>query len=72
MEMKNMNEKSEFLGKDRLQVMLPYNETTSQNNSPVQKKYLVGAMKGNLYIFDGKSFIPFKTDADSMLKSSLL
>src|SRR6185312_8038396 len=63
---------SEFLGKDRLQVMLPFNEATSQNNSPVQKKYLVGAMKGNLYIFDGKSFIPFKTDADSMLKSSLL
>ena len=63
---------SEFLGKDRLQVMLPFNEATSQNNSPVQKKYLVGAMKGNLYIFDGKSFIPFKTDADSILKSSLL
>ncbi|MEO8822419.1 MAG: GAF domain-containing protein [Ginsengibacter sp.] len=63
---------SEFLGKDRLQVMLPYTGTISKKNPPVQKKYLVGAMKGNLYIFDGKNFTPFKTEADDVLQSSLL
>ncbi|HUZ60934.1 MAG TPA: GAF domain-containing protein [Hanamia sp.] len=63
---------SEFLGKDRLQVMLPYNESTSLKNSPGLRKYLVGAMNGKLYIFDGKSFTPFKTEVDSILQSSLL
>jgi hypothetical protein len=63
---------SEFLGKDRLQVMLPYTKNATQKNAAAQREYLIGSMAGDLYIFDGKSFIPFKTDADPILKSALL
>ncbi len=63
---------SEFLGKDRLQVMLPYNKSASQKNLSSLNQYLLGAMAGNLYIFDGINFRPFKTEADSILKSSLI
>ncbi len=54
---------SEFLGKDRVQVMLPY---PSEND----KKYLVGSFNSGLYLFDGKSFAPFPTDADFILRNS--
>ncbi|HET7117040.1 MAG TPA: GAF domain-containing protein, partial [Hanamia sp.] len=63
---------SEFLGKDRVQIMLPYSESSASKNSGSPKQYLFGAMGGNLYIFDGKNFRPFKTEADSILKLSLL
>jgi len=63
---------SEFLGKDRVQVMLPYIINKHSANSSSQKEYLIGTMQGGLYIFDGLNFKPFKTDADSILKSALL
>lgn len=63
---------SEFLGKTRVQVMLPYHKNATQNNASTQKQYLIGAMNGSLYIFDGKKFMLFKTDADNILKSGLI
>ncbi|MEO6845427.1 MAG: GAF domain-containing protein, partial [Ginsengibacter sp.] len=63
---------SEFLGKDRLQVMLPYNRNQAQKIISTQNEYLLGSMGGNLYVFDGKNFSLFKTEADSILRSALL
>ncbi|MFN3997521.1 ATP-binding protein [Algoriphagus sp.] len=54
---------SEFLGETRVQVMLPF-------KSPGQ--FLVGGFSGGLYRFDGKSFIPFKTEVDDAFKFSRL
>ncbi len=54
---------SEFLGKERMQVMLPYKTANSEN------KYLVGLFYSGLYLFDGKSFKPFETKADAIIKS---
>jgi signal transduction histidine kinase/CheY-like chemotaxis protein len=56
---------SDFLGKERLQVMLPYPSTNGN------KTYLVGMMYSGLYFFDGKSFTRFRTDADSLLAATL-
>src|SRR5699024_8396754 len=63
---------SEFLGKDRLQVMLPYTKNVTQQGNFAQRECLIGSMSGNLTIYNGASFTPFRTDADSILKSSLL
>lgn len=57
---------SEFLGANRMQIMLPYINDSTQRNSPAQKQYLCGTFTGNLYLFDGKNFKPFKTEADSL------
>ncbi|MBI2730066.1 MAG: hypothetical protein HYX40_04835, partial [Sphingobacteriales bacterium] len=57
---------SEFLGKERVQVMLPY---TNSNN---EKQYLLGMFFSGLYIYDGKTFQPFKTEADPILKSGTI
>ncbi|HLF36088.1 MAG TPA: two-component regulator propeller domain-containing protein, partial [Cyclobacteriaceae bacterium] len=54
---------SEFLGKERMQVMLPY---STANN---EKRYLVGLFYSGLYIFNGKTFQPFATEADPIIKS---
>jgi len=59
---------SEFLGKDRMQVMLPFNGDESQKNNNSQKEYLAGTFNNGMYIFDGKIFRPFKSDIDSLLK----
>jgi signal transduction histidine kinase/CheY-like chemotaxis protein len=56
---------SEFLGNERVQVMLPYPSDGSE------KKYLLGMFYSGLYLFDGKTFNRFHTDADSLLKSTL-
>jgi signal transduction histidine kinase/CheY-like chemotaxis protein len=56
---------SEFLGNERLQVMLPYPSDNSE------KKYLLGMFYSGLYLFDGKTFSRFHTDADSLLKYTL-
>lgn len=53
---------SEFLGKDRVQVMLPFNKPG---------EFLIGAFKGGLYHFDGANFGKFTTEVDSFLDSRL-
>ena len=58
---------SEFLGKERMQVMLPY--PAGPNN---EKQYLVGMFYSGLYIYNGKTFRPFSSKADAILKSGTL
>ncbi|SEF82645.1 sensor histidine kinase [Algoriphagus boritolerans] len=53
---------SQFLGKDRVQVMLPYTKPD---------EFLVGAFSGGLYHFDGKKFQKFETKAEDFLNSRL-
>lgn len=57
---------SEFLGKERMQVMLPYKSTDTE------KQYLIGMFYSGLYLFDGKTFQAFATKADSIVKSGTL
>jgi len=54
---------SEFTGKERMQIMLPYK--TAGN----EKQYLVGLFYSGLYLFNGKTFQPFATKADPVIKS---
>lgn len=54
---------SEFLGKERMQIMLPYKSPSNE------KQYLIGLFYSGLYLFDGKSFKPFTTQADPIIKS---
>ena len=54
---------SEFLGKERMQVMLPYKSATGE------KQYLIGMFYSGLYLYDGKTFRPFKTEADPVIKT---
>lgn len=54
---------SEFLGKERVQVMLPYDSVAGR------KRYLVGMFYSGIFLFDGKTFTPFTTEADPMIKS---
>ena len=63
---------SEFIGKQRMQVMLPYLDQNDTAKNSTAKKYLVGLFYTGLYIFDGKTFTPFKTEADSIFKSATL
>ena len=58
---------SEFLGKERMQVMLPY--PAGPNG---EKQYLVGQFYSGLYIYNGKTFRPFTTKADNILKSGVV
>ena len=63
---------SEFMGQDRVQVMLPYNDNTVSNNTNISKKYLAGSFNHGMYIFDGKTFTPFKNEADSLERHYML
>lgn len=54
---------SEFTGKERMQIMLPY------KGSDNKSQYLVGLFYSGMYLFDGKQFKPFVTSADDILKS---
>ncbi len=60
---------SEFLGKDRMQVMLPY---TGTGNQSTQKKYLLASFTHGLYLYDGKTFTPFKTSDDKIFTSNMV
>ncbi|KIC95418.1 ATP-binding protein [Flavihumibacter solisilvae] len=53
---------SEFAGKERMQVMLPYGKD----------KLLLGLFYSGLFVFDGNSFRPLQTDVDQLLKESTL
>ncbi|MFD2200552.1 ATP-binding protein [Shivajiella indica] len=55
--------RSEFLGEERVQVLLPYQKPG---------EFLVGGFSGGLFHFDGQEFIPFKTEIDSLLQSRSL
>ncbi|HXS58532.1 MAG TPA: GAF domain-containing protein [Hanamia sp.] len=59
---------SEFLGKERMQVMLPYNES----NDSASHQYLIATFTRGLYIFDGKSFKAFPSPIDSLIKNTLV
>jgi K+-sensing histidine kinase KdpD/CheY-like chemotaxis protein len=58
---------SEFLGKERMQIMLPY--PPGPNG---EKQYLIGLFYSGLYIYNGKTFQPFSTKADNILKSGVV
>ncbi len=63
---------SEFLGKDRMQVMLPYANEGTNKKPEAQKKYLIGTFTHGIFIFDGVDFSPFKTEIDSLQKKFIL
>lgn len=63
---------SEFIGKERMQVMLPYKSIGGSNQTTNGKQYLVGLFYTGLYIYDGKTFTPFAAEADPIFKSSTL
>lgn len=50
---------SEFLGNDRVQIMLPFSNGTNG-----EKKYLIGTFDSGLFIYDGASFQSFQTEID--------
>jgi signal transduction histidine kinase/ligand-binding sensor domain-containing protein len=54
---------SEFLGTDRVQVLLPY-KTAGE--------FLVGAFAGGLFHYDGENFNPFQTEIDDLLQDRSL
>jgi len=57
---------SEFLGKERVQIMLPY-----PSGPGGEKQWLVGMFYSGLYIYNGKTFRPFVTQTDGLLKSGV-
>jgi len=57
---------SEFLGKERVQIMLPY-----PSGPGGERQYLVGMFYSGLYIYNGKTFRPFVTQADGLLRSGV-
>ena len=58
---------SEFLGPDRMQIMLPY---YAGENS--EKQYLLGQFNNGLYVFNGKTFKPFKTEVNVFNQAGIL
>jgi signal transduction histidine kinase/ligand-binding sensor domain-containing protein len=54
---------SEFLGENRVQVMLPYQEPGH---------FLVGAFSGGLFHYDGTNFRPFETEIDYLFQDRSL
>ncbi|HEU4633801.1 MAG TPA: GAF domain-containing protein, partial [Flavisolibacter sp.] len=62
---------SEFLGQERMQVMLPYTVPGSENTIS-KKQYLLGLFYSGLYLFDGETFRPFVSEATPLLKSGTL
>ncbi len=63
---------SEFLGKDRVQVMLPYGKSIKQNDSTLQNQYLISTFTSGMYLFDGKNFRPFVTEMDNIIKQNMV
>ncbi len=61
---------SEFLGQERMQVMLPYVSRSEKKVS--EKQYLIGLFYSGLYLFNGKTFQPFVSEATPLLKSGTL
>jgi K+-sensing histidine kinase KdpD/CheY-like chemotaxis protein len=63
---------SEFIGNERMQVMLPYQAPGYKPGSDAKKQYLVGLFYSGVFLFDGTTFQPFKTEADELIKSGTL
>jgi signal transduction histidine kinase/CheY-like chemotaxis protein/uncharacterized protein YigA (DUF484 family) len=63
---------SEFLGKERMQIMLPYEDETIANSAARSHEYLLGTFSHGLYLFDGKDFKPFASAADVFFKNTIL
>ena len=57
---------SEFLGKERMQVMLPYDQGGNG------KQYLLGLFYGGLYLYDGNTFRRFVTGADPFFQTGAI
>ncbi len=58
---------SEFIGQERMQIMLPF--PAGPNG---EKQWLVGMFYSGLHIFNGKTFRPFKSEVDDVLRSGAL
>ena len=58
---------SGFLGKERVQVMLPYRDGPNG-----EKQYLFGMFYSGLYLYNGNSFRPFITEADDAFKTGTI
>ncbi|MHA7130666.1 ATP-binding protein [Algoriphagus namhaensis] len=54
---------SEFLGEERVQVLLPYQDSDG---------FLVGAFSGGIFRYDGTDFKAFPTEIDSLLQTRSL
>ncbi|WP_336518588.1 GAF domain-containing protein [Pollutibacter soli] len=52
---------SEFIGKDRMQVMLPFDDGKGN------KKFLIALFNAGLYLFDGKTFERFSSEANEII-----
>jgi signal transduction histidine kinase len=63
---------SEFIGKERMQVMLPYTSPKGGGREGARKQYLIGLFYSGLYIYDGKTFTRFTSEADPMFKEATL
>ncbi len=59
----------EQFAEERLQVMLPFVRGGPEGEKAV---ILVGTFNRGLFLFDGRSFQPFKTEVDEFLKSNTL
>ncbi|HUX84101.1 MAG TPA: response regulator [Chitinophagaceae bacterium] len=60
---------SQFLGQDRMQVMLPYPGPMPGSTMP-GKVYLIATFTHGIFLFDGRHFLPFHTSADRQLQLS--
>jgi signal transduction histidine kinase/CheY-like chemotaxis protein/ligand-binding sensor domain-containing protein len=58
---------SEFLGQERMQVMLPYSKDANG-----ESQYLLGLFYAGLFLYDGKTIRPFKTEADELVRTATL
>ncbi|MFC0773662.1 GAF domain-containing protein [Terrimonas alba] len=63
---------SEFLGRERVQVMLPYNASTPQASPGIGKQYILGMFYAGMFLFDDSGFRPFKTEADELVRAGTL
>src|SRR6266496_2451322 len=63
---------SEFMGNERVQVMLPYTSSNAGDQKNVKKQYLLGAFYSGLYLYNGASFTHFATEGDSLIKNNTL
>ena len=59
---------SEFLGADRMQIMLPY----ASPQPGTDKQYLLGQFNNGIFIYNGKTFSKLKTESDIFNQAGIL
>jgi len=59
---------SEFLGGDRVQVMLPYSSSEQGGN----KQYIIGQFNHDISIYNGKTFRPLKIESNALKDAGIL